>query len=85
MQGAVILYIAVFADGDMVQVAADDGAVPHAGAFGQGNIAEDGGIGCDKRGFLGIGVLFSQGTITVESNGDNISFDKEPASYNYMK
>ena len=61
MQGAVILYIAVFADGDMVQVAADDGAIPHAGAFGQGNIAEDGGIGCDKRGFLGIGVLFSQG------------------------
>lgn len=26
-----------------------------------------------------------QGTITVESDGDNISFDKEPASYNYMK
>ena len=26
-----------------------------------------------------------QGTITVDSDGDNISFDKEPASYNYMK
>ena len=26
-----------------------------------------------------------QGTITVESDGNNISFDKGPASYNYMK
>ena len=26
-----------------------------------------------------------QGTITVISDGENISFDKTPASYSYMK
>ena len=60
MQGAVILHVAVFADGDMVKVAADHSAIPYAAAIRQGDITKDGSAFGNESGSFNIRFFISQ-------------------------